>query len=178
MLICYNTLSCIFRWLIAHRLRLAAMWTLEHPDVTTAFGKVVHCAVAHGKTLAVCELAKAGKLKVEPADVAGFNADTPAQLTAAMQELKALELPHIGQLERDQDQPINVIFAGLTLPRHLGEGAEQQPDFYLKPDVSQLKVPVFAHPRHILDPFRIVDEIPLQTSMNAHANRCARKKGN
>ena len=73
--------------------------------------------------------------------------------------------------------PIDVIMAGLTLPRHLKEGAEQQQDFYLKPNVAQLKVPIFAHPPHILDPFRLVDEIPLQTAMNAHANRCARKKG-
>lgn len=178
LFVCVLTLVLlIFRWLIAHGLRLAAMGTLEHPDITTAFGKVVNCAVAHGKTLAISELAKSGDLKVAPADVPSFNADAPAQLKAAMQELKTLELPHIGQLERDQDQPIDVIFAGLTLPRHLGEGAEQQPDFYLKPDVSQLKVPVFAHPRHILDPFRIVDEIPLQTSLNAHATRCAAKKG-
>ena len=88
------------------------MGTLEHPAITTAFGKVVNCAVAHGKTLAVRELAKAGQLKVEPADAVVFNADALAQLTAAMQELKVLELPHIGQLERDQDQPMDVIFAG------------------------------------------------------------------
>ena len=153
------------------------MGVLEHPVITAAFGKVVNCARAHGKTLAVSELAAAGHLKVAPSDVPSFKADSYAQLATAMLELKELELPLVGQLERDQDQPIDVIFVGLTLPRHLKEGAEEQPDFYLKPDLSQLKVPVFAHPRHILDPFRIVDEILLQTSLNAHATRCAAKKG-
>ena len=153
------------------------MGVLEHPSITTAFGKAVNRAIDHGKTQAILELAKAGQLSVEPEAAVGFNADAPTQLTAALKELKELELPHISQLERDQDQPINVIFAGLTLPRHSGEGAEQEADYYLKPDVSQLKVPIFAHPRHILDPFRLVDEIPLLTSLTAHANRCARKKG-
>ena len=109
--------------------------------------------------------------------MAGFDPSTPEQLTAAMKELKGLELPHIGQLERDQDQPIDVIMAGLTLARHLQEGAEQQSDFYLKPDVSQLKVPIFARPRDVLNPFRIEKEISLQCSLNAHASRCALKKG-
>ena len=175
--ICLTLVYFDFRWLISHGLRLAAMGVLEHPDITTAFGKVVNCAVAHGKTLAISELAAAGDLKVAPSDVPSFKADASAQFTAAMLELKKLELPHIGQLERDQDQPIDVIFAGLTLPRHLKEGAEDQPDFYLKPDLSQLKVPIFAQPRDILDPFRIVEEVPLQTSLNAHTTRCAAKKG-
>ena len=153
------------------------MSTLEHPEVRTAFGQVVECAVEHGKTLATDKLEEAKLLTVPAAEVPGYNAGAYDKLTAAIGELKQLELPHIGLMERDQDAPIDVIMAGLTLARHMGEDAEQQPDFYLKPDVSQLKVPVFDQPPYILDPFRIVDEVPLQTSLNAHANRCAKKKG-
>ena len=102
------------------------MGTLEHPEVTGTFGKVVECAVAHGKTLAISKLAGEGQLKVDPAAVPDFKLDAPAELKAAMQVLKKLDLPHIGRLERDQDLPIDVIMAGLTLPRHLQEGAEQQ----------------------------------------------------
>ena len=47
----------------------------------------------------------------------------------------------------------------------------------MKPDASQLKVPIFAQPRSILDPFRIEKEISLERALTAHATRCARKKG-
>ncbi|GJT22838.1 hypothetical protein Tco_0892775 [Tanacetum coccineum] len=33
--------------------------------------------------------------------------------------------------------------------RHATEGAEAQPDYFLKPDVAQLQVPIFASPRDI-----------------------------
>ncbi|GJZ04748.1 hypothetical protein Tco_0538023 [Tanacetum coccineum] len=70
--------------------------------------------------------------------------DVCEELVAAMEAMKLLELPHIAQLERDQDYPIGVIMAGLTLARHATEGAEAQPDYFLKPDVAQLQVPIFA----------------------------------
>ncbi|GJU62969.1 ribonuclease H-like domain-containing protein [Tanacetum coccineum] len=40
---------------------------------------------------------------------------------------------------RDQVYPRDVIMAGLTLARHAAEGAEAQPDYFLKPDVAQLQ---------------------------------------
>ena len=153
------------------------MCTLEHPEVTAAFGKVVDCAVTHGKTLAMSKLVEDKLLTVPLTEVPGYNADSLAELVAAMGELKKLELPHIAQLERDQDNPISVIMAGLTLPRHLLDNAEEQEDFYLKPSKSQLKVPIFAQPRDILNPFRLEKEISLERSLTAHASRCAKKKG-
>ena len=51
-----------------------------------------------------------------------------------MEKMKLFELSHIARLERDQDCPITVIMAGLTLGRHILENAEAQSDFYLKPD--------------------------------------------
>ncbi|GKB14039.1 hypothetical protein Tco_0847962 [Tanacetum coccineum] len=80
-------------------------------------------------------------------------------------------------LERDQDYPIDVIMAGLTLARHATEGAEAQPDYFLKPDVAQLQVPIFARPRDILNPFALEKEILLKESLEAHAIRLAKKKG-
>ena len=91
--------------------------------------------------------------------------------------MKLFELPHIAQLERDQDYPIGVIMEGLTLARHTAEGAEAQHDFFLKPDVSQLQVPVFARPRDILNPFTLEKEVPLKESLEAHDMRLAKKKG-
>ncbi|GKG24496.1 hypothetical protein Tco_0395124, partial [Tanacetum coccineum] len=52
--------------------------------------------------------------------------DAPPML-AAKEAMKLLELPQIAQPERDQDYPIDVIMAGLTLARHATEGAEVQP---------------------------------------------------
>jgi hypothetical protein len=94
-----------------------------------------------------------------------------------MEGMKLFELPQIARLERDQDCPISVIMAGLTLGRHILEDAEAQPDFYLKPDESQLQIPVFVQPRDILNPFAIEKEVPLKEVLERHAERAAKKKG-
>ncbi|GKA20492.1 hypothetical protein Tco_0700481 [Tanacetum coccineum] len=67
--------------------------------------------------------------------------------------------------------------AGLTLARHASEGAEGQPDYFLKPDVAQLQVPIFSRPRDILNPFALERQMPLKESLEAHAIRLAKKKG-
>jgi hypothetical protein len=168
---------CILRWLISHGLRLAAMGTLKSPEVLEAFGDVVKCALARGKAEAIEELHKRNMLTVSPAEVPGYARDGYAELVAAMEKMKIFEFPHIAKLERDQDYPINVIMQGLTLVRHIAEDAEAQPDFFLKPDESQLQVPVFARPRDMLNPFALEKEVSLNKSSEAHATRLARKKG-
>ncbi|GJV74886.1 hypothetical protein Tco_1506470 [Tanacetum coccineum] len=165
------------RWLISHGLRLAAMSALESQEVKQSFGDVVKCALARGKAEAVEELHEKKLLTVPAAQVPGYNDNAYEELVAAMETMKLLELPHIAQLERDQDYPIDVIMAGLTLARHATEGAEAQPDYFLKPDVAQLQVPIFACPRDILNPFALEKEIPLKESLEAHAIRLAKKKG-
>jgi hypothetical protein len=165
------------RWLISHGLRLAALSTLESQEVIEEFGDVVQCTLAHGKAQAVEELHESKLLKVPVAQVPGYNADAYDELVAAMEEMKLLDLPHIAQLERDQDYPIGVIMEGLTLARHTAKDAEAQPDYFLKPDVSQLQVPIFARPRNILNPFALEKEIPLKESLEAHAMRLAKKQG-
>ncbi|GJS83602.1 hypothetical protein Tco_0750143 [Tanacetum coccineum] len=162
------------RWLISHGLRLAAMSTLESQEVKQSFGDVVKCALARGKAEAVEELHEKRLLTVPAAQVPGYNDKAYEELVAAMEAMKLLELPHIAQLERDQDYPIDVIMAGLTLARHASEG---QPDYFLKPDVAQLQVPIFSRPRDILNPFALEREIPLKESLEAHAIRLAKKKG-
>nr|GEX99865.1 transposase (putative), gypsy type [Tanacetum cinerariifolium] len=142
------------RWLISHGLRLTAMCTLESQEVKQSFGDVVKCALARGRAEAVEELHENKLLTVPAAQVPGYNKDAYEELVAAMEKMKLLELPHIAQLERDQDYPIDVIMAGLTLARHDTEGAEAQSDFFLKPD-----------------------EIPLKESLEAHSMRLAKKKG-
>jgi hypothetical protein len=112
------------RWLISHGLRLAALSTLESQEVKEAFGDVVQCALAPGKAEVVEELNENKMLTVPVAQVPGYNGDAYAELVAAMEKMKLLELPHIAQLERDQDYPIGVIMEGLTLARHTAEGAE------------------------------------------------------
>ncbi|GJR85555.1 hypothetical protein Tco_0209566 [Tanacetum coccineum] len=168
---------CLSRWLISHGLRLAAMSTLESQEVKQSFGDVVTCALARGKAEAVEELHEKKLLTVPAAQVPGYNDKAYEELVAAMEAMKLLELPHIAQLERDQDYPIDVIMAGLTLARHATEGAEGQPDYFLKPDVAQLQVPIFARPRDILNPFALEREIPLKETLEAHAIRLAKKKG-
>ena len=137
--------------MISHGLRLAALGTLESPEVVEAFGKVVHYAMERGKAQAMEELHEAKAFTIALTEVPGYNAGAYDELLEAMEGMKLLELPHIARLERDQDQPISVIMQGLTLGRHSLEDAEAQPDFFLKPDESQLQVPVFVQPRHMLN---------------------------
>ena len=153
------------------------MGVLEHPDITGAFSEVVNRGIVHGKTLAAEELDRAKLLAKPLAEIPVYKADSAAVLNEAMEKLKNLELSHISQLERDQDQPISVIMAGLTLPRHLRDKAEEQADYHLKPSVAQLQVPIFHQPRDILDPFRIERVVSLDKCLTLHATRCAVKKG-
>ncbi|GKE77635.1 hypothetical protein Tco_1543755, partial [Tanacetum coccineum] len=153
------------------------MSTLESQEVRQSFGDVVKCALARGRAEAVEELYEKKLLTVPAAQVPGYNQEAYEELVAAMEAMKLLELPHIAQLERDQDYPIDVIMAGLTLARHATEGAKGQPDYFLKPDVAQLQVPIFASPRDILNPFALEKEVPLKESLEAHAIRLAKKKG-
>nr|GFA68991.1 transposase (putative), gypsy type [Tanacetum cinerariifolium] len=101
-------------WLISHGLRLAAMCTLESQEVKQSFGDVVKYALARGRAEAVEELHENKLLTVPTAQVPGYNKDAYKELVAAMEKMKLLELPHIMQLEHDQDYPIDVIMAGLA----------------------------------------------------------------
>ena len=153
------------------------MGTLESPEVLETFGKVVQCAVERGRAQAMEELHEAKALNVALTEVPGYNASAYDELMQAMEGMKLLELPHIARLERDQDNPIKVIIEGLTLGRYILEDAEAQPDYFLKPDESQLQVPVFVQPRHMLNPFALEKEIPLKEVLERHAERAAQKKG-
>ena len=164
-------------WLIRHGLRLAAMQVLESPELTDAFEDVMDHAVAYGKAQAIEELCENKILERPVEQVPGYDPNAFEELAAALKRLQAMELPHIGMIERDQDHPISVIMEGLTLARHMGEDAEEEPDYHLKPDLSQLKVPIFPNPRDILCPFTPKKEISLKKSLEAHEQRVAHKKG-
>ncbi|GJT68941.1 hypothetical protein Tco_1028227 [Tanacetum coccineum] len=90
-------------WLISHGLRLAAMGALESQEVKQSFRDVVKYALAHGKAKAVEELHEKKLLTVPAAQVPGYNDNAYEELVAAMETMKLLELPHIAQLERDQE---------------------------------------------------------------------------
>jgi hypothetical protein len=155
----------------------AALGTLESPEVVGTFAKVVECAMERGKAQAMEELHEAKVFTTALTELPGYNADAYNELLQAMEGMKLLELPRIAQLERDQDQSISVIMAGLTLERHSLEGAEDELDVFLKPDESQLQVPVFVQPRHMLNPFALEKEVPLKEVLEKHAERDARKRG-
>lgn len=133
--------------------------------------------MARGKAHAMEELHESKVLTVPLAEVPGYKADTYDELLEAMENMKVFDFPHIARLERDQDYPISMIMHGLTLARHIAEDAEAQPDFFLKPDESQLKVPIFDRPRHMLNPFALEKEIFLKKSLESHLTWLARKKG-
>jgi hypothetical protein len=137
----------------------------------------VECAIARGKAQAVEELHESKMLTVPLAEVPGYKADAFDELVEAMEKMKVFDFPHIARLERDQDYPISVIMQGLTLSKHIAEDAEAHPNFFLKLDESQLKVPVFARPRHMLNPFALEKEISLKRCLEAHETRAAHKKG-
>jgi hypothetical protein len=153
------------------------MTTLESQEVAGAFGKAVQCACERGKAQAVEELCEKKVIPVPATEVPGYNPQAYGDLVAALGELKHLEFARIAQVERTQDHPISVVMRGLTLARHMAADAESLPDFYLKPDVSQLQVPIFAQPRDAVNPYALEKEVPLQEALEKHAERAALKKG-
>ena len=132
-----------YRWLIRHGLRLAAMQVLESPELSDAFEDVIEHVIAFGKAQSIEELCSSHVLERAAEQVPGYNANALDELAASLKRLQGMELPMIGLIERDQDYPIKVIMEGLTLARHSAEDAELETDYYLKPDLSQLKVPIF-----------------------------------
>lgn len=153
------------------------MRVLESQEVEEAFGKVVTSAIAYGKAQATDELHKGNLLTVPLAEVPGYDAESYNELVDAMAKMKVLNFPDITQLEREQDNPISVIMQGLTLAEHIHEDAEAQPNYFLKPDESQLSVPFFVRPRDPEHPFTLEKEIPLKECLEAHLTRAAHKKG-
>lgn len=153
------------------------MTVLESQEVTGAFGKAVQCACECGKAQAVEELCEKKVIPVPATEVPGYNPEAYGDLVAALEELKHLEFARIAQVERNQDHPISVVMQGLTLARHVAADAESLSDFYLKPDVSQLHVPIFAQPRDAVNPYALEKEVPLQEALEKHAERAALKKG-
>ena len=135
------------------------MGTLESSEVVKAFGKVVKCAMERGRAQAVEELHEGKLLTVSLAEVPGYKADAYDELVKAMEKMKFFEFPHIARIERDQYYPIKLIMEGLNFGRHILEDVEAQPDFFFKPDESQLQVLVFAQPRDILNPFALEKEV-------------------
>ncbi|GJX30700.1 hypothetical protein Tco_0240555 [Tanacetum coccineum] len=131
--------------------------------------------ISHGLCLAAMSALESQEVKQSFGDV--VKCALARGLVAAMNDKLIEAASYANKLERDQDYPISVIMAGLTLARHATEGAEAQPDYFLKPDVAQLQVPIFARPRDILNPFALEKEIPLKESLEAHAIRLAKKKG-
>lgn len=110
-------------------------------------------------------------------EVPSYDAKSYEELVDAMAKMKVLDLPDIAKVERDQDQPISVIMAGLTLAEHVGDDAEAQPHFFLKSDEAQLSVPMFPRPRDPKNLFAIEKEIPLKEVLEAHLSRVALKRG-
>ncbi|GJU14773.1 hypothetical protein Tco_1142739 [Tanacetum coccineum] len=83
-------------------------WAVKYleGEVKQSFGDVVKYALARGKAEAVEELHEKKLLTVPAAQVPRYNHNAYEELVAAMEAMKLLELPHIAQLERDQDYPI------------------------------------------------------------------------
>ncbi|GJW75845.1 hypothetical protein Tco_0135215 [Tanacetum coccineum] len=131
-------------------------YTFESHSQVSSFGDVVTCALARGKAEAVEELHEKKLLTVPAAQVPGYNDKAYEELVAAMEAMKLRVNPGLGKAT---------------------EAAEGQPDYFLKPDVAQLQVPIFARPRDILNPFALEREIPLKETLEAHAIRLAKKKG-
>ncbi|GJT56842.1 hypothetical protein Tco_0991896 [Tanacetum coccineum] len=136
---------------------LAAMSAIESQESRIVLlGMFVMCALARGKA----DLESGGGTAMKRMLLSSVAVQSTGLMLMHMSRscFAAIEmmnvLPHIAQLEHDQDYPIDMIIAGLTLARHATEGTEAQPDYFLKPDVA-----------------------PLKESLEAHAIRLAKKKG-
>ncbi|GJZ95718.1 hypothetical protein Tco_0668052 [Tanacetum coccineum] len=108
-----------------------------YPHLLSAIAKR-RWLISHGLRLAAMSTLESQEVKQSFKDV--VKCALARGRAEAVEELHEKKLLTVPTAQRDQDYPIDVIMAGLTLARHATEGAEAQPDYFLKPDVAQLQL--------------------------------------
>ncbi|GKC77783.1 hypothetical protein Tco_1128557 [Tanacetum coccineum] len=163
------------RWVIGHGLRLAVMKCAESSKIRQAFVDVVSAGLAKGMSEGLKYGIEHGKAGQDLADVEAYDSEATSKLFKALQDLKDLKYPMVGQLERLKDVPMELLMASLHLESDTGEDASQWIR-HLRPSFSQLKIPVYPEVCDPEDPWAAKEEVLLEDVIAANISRAEKKK--
>ncbi|GJT93444.1 hypothetical protein Tco_1082289 [Tanacetum coccineum] len=116
-----------------------------------------------------------GKADRDLVDVEAYDPEANDKLVKALQDLKDLKYPMVGQLERLKDAPMELIMASLHLEGDIGEDALWR-IHDLRPSSSQLKILVYPEVRNLKDPWAVKEEMLLKDAIAANISRAEKKK--
>nr|GEV42955.1 hypothetical protein [Tanacetum cinerariifolium] len=165
------------RWVIGHGLRLAMMKCAESLEMRQAFADVVFVGVAKGMSEGLKHGVEHGHAQRTVESLEAYDPEAEAKFAAALQWLKDLKYPLLDQLEGLRDAPMDVIMAFLYLEDDTREDA---PQFIrdLRPNSSQLTIPVYPEVRDPRNPWTCKEEIGLADAIAANISRAEQKKRN
>nr|GEW65475.1 hypothetical protein [Tanacetum cinerariifolium] len=135
---------------IAGRRRLPMLWGLKH-------------GVEHGRA------------QLELESIEAYDPEAEAKFVAALQSLKDSKFSLLDELESLKDAPMDVIMAALYLESDTGGDALQYIRD-LRPNSSQLTIPVYSEVRDPRNPWACKEEIALADPIATNISRAEKKK--
>ncbi|GKD11286.1 hypothetical protein Tco_1190971 [Tanacetum coccineum] len=162
------------RWVIGYGLRLAVMKCVESTELRQVFANVMSVRIAKGMSEGLKHRIEHGKANLDLAAIKVYDLEADTKYVATLHALKDLKYPLVDQLEKLKDAPIDLIMTSLYLESDSGEGVPQWIR-ELRPNSSQLKIPVYPEVRNPKDPWSFKEEILLEDAIAANII-CAEKK--
>nr|GEW35091.1 hypothetical protein [Tanacetum cinerariifolium] len=162
-------------WVIGHGLRLAMMKCAESLEMRQAFAEVVSAGVAKGMSEGLKHGVEHGQAQLKVESIETYDPKAEAKFIDALQSLKDLKYHLLDQLEGLKDAPMDVIMAALYLESDNGEDAPQYIRD-LRPNSSQLTIPVYPEVRDPQNPWAYKEEMKLSDAIAVNITRAEKKK--
>nr|GEY47800.1 transposase (putative), gypsy type [Tanacetum cinerariifolium] len=163
------------RWMIGHGLRLAVMKCGESLKLRQAFAAVVSAGIAKGMSEGLRHEVEHGQAHLTLESIEAYDPKAETKYIAALQALKDLKYPLVDQLEGLKDAPMDVIMAALHLESDTGDDSPQWVRD-LRPNSSQLTIPVYPEERDPMNPWACTEEMLLADVIAANVSRAEKKK--
>ncbi|GJU08459.1 hypothetical protein Tco_1124889 [Tanacetum coccineum] len=155
------------RWVIGHGLCLVVMKCAESSELRKAFANVVSAGLAKGMSEGLKYGIEHGKAGRDLTIIEAYDPEADGKYVQALQKLKDLKYPLLEQLEKLKDAHMEVIMASLYLESDSGEDAPQWIRD-LRPNYSQLKIPIYYEVHTPEDPWAIKEEMSLEDAIAAN----------
>nr|GEY09466.1 hypothetical protein [Tanacetum cinerariifolium] len=163
------------RWMIGHGLCLAVMKCDESLELRQEFADVVSAGIAKGMSEGLRHRVEHGQAQLTLESIEAYDPEAETKYIVALQALKDLKYPLVGQLEGLKDAPMDVIMAALYLESDIRDDAPQWVRD-LHPNSSQLTIPVYPEVRDPVSPWACKEEILLVDAIAANVSRAKKKK--
>ncbi|GJV61513.1 hypothetical protein Tco_1467613 [Tanacetum coccineum] len=139
------------------------------------FANVVSAGIAKGMSEELKHGVEHGKAKLDLTVFEAYDPEADAKYVAALHALKDLRYPLVDQLEKLKDALIDLIMESLHLESDAGEDTPQWVRD-LRPNSSQLKIPVYPEVSDHRNLWAFKEEILLEDAITANISRAEKKK--